>query len=132
MDNLTIGQVAKKAGVNIQTIRYYERRNLLPEPSRGESGYRHYEEETVRHIRFIRNAKELGFSLKEIGELLSLRLDPGGMSAAVKELAKEKLADIEGKIDTLQRMHTALDGLIHTCPGCGPVRECPILDALDT
>jgi DNA-binding transcriptional MerR regulator len=70
MDNLTIGQVAKKAGVNIQTIRYYERRNLLPEPSRGESGYRHYEEETVRHIRFIRNAKELGFSLKEIGRVV--------------------------------------------------------------
>jgi MerR family copper efflux transcriptional regulator len=132
MSSLTIGQVASKAGVNIQTIRYYERRNLLPEPSRGESGYRYYEEETVKHIRFIRNAKELGFSLKEVGELLSLRLDPGGMSAAVKELAKEKLADIEDKIDTLQRMHKALDGLIHTCPGCGPVRECPILDALDT
>lgn len=131
MNKLTIGQVAREAGVNIQTIRYYERRRLLPEPSRGESGYRYYGEETVRHIRFIRNAKELGFSLKEIGELLSLSLNTGGMSSVVKELAKEKLADIEEKIDTLQRMRAALEGLIHTCPGCGPVRECPILDALD-
>jgi MerR family mercuric resistance operon transcriptional regulator len=132
MNRLTIGQVAREAGVNIQTIRYYERRGLLPEPSRAESGYRSYGEEAVRQIRFIRNAKELGFSLKEIGELLSLRLDPGGMSAAVKELAKEKLVDIQEKIDTLQRMRAALEGLIHACPGCGPVRECPILDALDT
>ncbi len=132
MNKLTIGQVAREAGVNIQTIRYYERRGLLPEPSRGDSGYRYYGEEAVKHIRFIRNAKELGFSLKEIGELLSLRLDPEGMSAAVKELAKEKLTDIEDKIDTLQRIRAALEGLIQTCPGCGPVQECPILDALDT
>jgi MerR family mercuric resistance operon transcriptional regulator len=132
MNKLTIGQVAREAGVNIQTIRYYERRGLLPEPPRGDSGYRYYGEEAVKHIRFIRNAKELGFSLKEIGELLSLRLDPEGMSAAVKELAKEKLTDIEDKIDTLQRIRAALEGLIQTCPGCGPVQECPILDALDT
>ncbi len=124
--------IGKKAGVNIETIRYYERRGLIPKPSRRESGYRQYTRETVTRIQFIKRAKELGFSLREILELLSLRLDPATTCGDVKKRAEIKIADIEEKIRILQGMKRALITLTLECKGSGPARECPILEALDT
>lgn len=132
MKKLRISELAKKAKVNIETIRYYERRGLIPEPPRSESGYRQYSEETVERIKFIKSAQELGFSLKEILELLSLRLDPNTTCREIKERAEAKISEIEEKIGVLQRMKKALMKLIETCNGEGPISECPILDALNT
>lgn len=128
---MTIGQLAKKAQVNVETVRYYERRGLIPEPPRRESGYRQYSQDVVARIQFIKRAKELGFSLKEILELLSLRVDPDTPCADVKRRAEVKLADIEEKIRALQRMKKALTKLAASCSGRGPISECPILEALD-
>jgi MerR family mercuric resistance operon transcriptional regulator len=131
MKPLTIGQVANRAGVGIETVRFYEREGLLEEPARRESGYRQYEADVVARLRFIKRAKELGFSLKEIKELLALRVDPTTTCAEVRSKAQAKVADIKEKIETLQRMKKALVKLTRTCSGQGPVSECPILDALD-
>jgi MerR family mercuric resistance operon transcriptional regulator len=131
MGSLSIGQLSKKANVNIETIRYYERRALIPKPYRKESGYREYSEETVKRIQFIKHAKELGFSLKEINELLSLKLDPKTPCSKVKNRAEVKISDIEEKVKTLQRMKKALVKLTRACSGKGPVIECPILEALE-
>ncbi len=131
MENMTIGQLAKKADVNIETVRYYERRGLMPEPPKKESGYRQYSDEMVKRIQFIKHAKELGFSLKEINELLMLKLDPGTSCSAVKNRADAKISAIEGKIKTLQRMKKALVKLTKACGGGGPAKECPILEALE-
>src|SRR3990172_1289903 len=108
MKNLTIGQLAQKAQVNIETVRYYERRGLVPEPPRRESGYRQYSPDTVGRITFIKRAQDLGFSLKEIQELLSLRVDPGTTSTDIKMRAEAKLTDIDTKLRDLKRMKTAL------------------------
>ncbi len=137
METLTIGRLAERAGVNVETIRYYERKGLIPKPPRrrslwGRPGYRQYPPETVKRIHFIRHAKELGFSLKEIAELLSLRVAPDITCAEVKRRAEAKIADIEEKIQTLQRMKKALSKLAGECKGRGPVSECPILEALDS
>lgn len=136
METLTIGKVAKKAGVNIETIRYYERQGFIPKPprrqsERGTPGYRHYPAETVKRIQFIRHAKELGFSLKEIAELLSLRIEQGVTCGDVRKRAEAKIADIEERILNLQRMKKALVNLTKECKGRGPVSECPILEALE-
>ena len=128
---MTIGQLAERAGVNVGTIRYYERRGLLPEPPRSESGYRLYSQDIVARIQFIRRAKELGFSLREIGELLSLRVDPETTCGDVKGRAEAKIADIEEKIRALRRMKKALTQLTAACNGHGPTSECPILEALE-
>ncbi len=131
MESLQIGKVARLADVGVETIRYYEREGLIAEPPRKESGYRQYPEETVNRIRFIRRTKELGFSLKEIGELLSLRMDPDATCENILERAVAKVANIEEKILTLQRMKMALGKLMAACSGDGPVTECPILEALE-
>jgi MerR family transcriptional regulator, copper efflux regulator len=131
MGSLTIGRVASDAGVGVETVRFYERQGLIPEPARRASGYRQYGEDTVARLRFIRRAKELGFTLKEIKSLLSLRLDPASTTADVKRQAEEKIADIEAKIRSLQRMKRALGKLTAACHGHGPISDCPILDALD-
>jgi MerR family copper efflux transcriptional regulator len=131
MEGLTIGQLAREAGVNSETIRFYERRGLIPKPPRPASGYRRYPPETVRRIRFIRHAKELGFSLGEISELLSLRLDPETTCIEVKRRAEDKLRDIERKIQALQGMRGVLAELAGVCKGRGPLSDCPILEALD-
>ena len=99
---LTVGQVAKQAGVGVETIRFYERRGLIAEPKRRASGYRQYRLDAVRRIRFIRRAKELGFTLEKISDLLSLREDPNGTSVDVRERAREKITDIEDKIAVIQ------------------------------
>jgi MerR family mercuric resistance operon transcriptional regulator len=131
MKPLTIGQVARHAGVGIETVRFYERQGLLEEPARKQSGYREYGEDVVARLRFIRRAKELGFSLKEIKELLALRVDPTTTCAEVRSKAAAKIADVEQKIEALQRIRTALVKLTAVCRGRGPTSECPILDALD-
>ena len=128
---LKIGEVAKRGGVNLQTIRYYERETLLPKPPRLASGYRMFPEQTVHRVRFIKRAQELGFSLAEIRELLSIRVDPKKDCSDVQGLAEAKVADIEAKIRTLRSMKRVLTGLSKLCRGCGPTNECPILECLD-
>src|SRR5262249_21537463 len=110
----------------------YEREGLLQEPSRKESGYRQYPGDVVTRLRFIRRAKELGFTLKEIKELLALRVDPSTTCREVKEQAEAKIAHIEGKIASLVRMKEALVKLATVCRGRGPTSECPILEALES
>lgn len=132
MTLLSIGKVAKRAGTSVETIRFYERKGLLQEPQRKESGYRQYLEEDIRKLVFIQHAKNLGFSLNEIKDLISLQTDGKSTSRAVKDLAEHKLQDIEDKIKMLQRMRKTLKHLVDKCPGEGPTSQCPILDALSS
>ncbi|MBW3542719.1 MAG: MerR family DNA-binding protein [Planctomycetes bacterium] len=131
MKPLSIGQVAERAGIGVETIRFYERQGLIKEPGRRASGYRQYDEEVVARLRFIRRAKELGFTLKEIGELLSLKLDRSTTCVDVKGRAEAKIADIEARIDSLRRMKRALVKVTKACSGRGSTSDCPILEALD-
>lgn len=131
MQGLRTGQVAKQAGVNVETLRYYEREELIDTPPRTASGYREYPAETVFRIRFIRRAKALGFTLQEIGDLLSLRVSSTASSAEIKARAQAKIADIEDKIRTLARMKETLTNITTACDGCAPLSECPILNALE-
>lgn len=129
---LTIGQLANESGVSVATIRFYERKGLMPEPDRTpSSGYRRYPPGATRRLLFIRHAKELGFSLEEIQELLELRVDPSSTCADVRWRAEEKIADIERRVASLQGMREALERLAKRCRGEGPVSECPILEEID-
>lgn len=128
---LSIGMVALQAGVNVQTLRYYERRGLLAEPQRSDAGRRQYPVETVRRIRFIKRAQDLGFTLKEIGELIALREAPGRERARVRHLAAAKLADVDEKIGCLRAIRKAVATLLESCACRGQALECPILEALD-
>lgn len=127
---LLIGDVARQAEVNVQTLRYYERRGLLAEPDRSSSGYRLYTPEAVRVVRFIKRAQELGFSLSEIEKLLSLR-DSAASCEEVKVMAKAKVDDIGAKIRDLQRLHSALDDLVESCERGDTDRDCPILETIE-
>ena len=129
-EKITISQLAKRSAVNLETIRYYERLGLLPKPLRSPSGYRLFSLDSVRRVRFIKRAQELGFSLKEIKELLALRVTPGTTSADVRKRAEAKIADIEEKVQTLRAMKKALAQLTATCCGEGSISECPILESL--
>lgn len=131
MKALTIGHLAKQAGVNLETVRFYERRGLLPRPPRSAAGYRLFPAEAARRLKFIRRAQELGFSLAEIRELLSLRMSRATTSAAIRARAEAKIADIQAKIRTLESMKKTLRRLTRVCNGCAPVAECPILESLD-
>ncbi len=131
METFTVGQLAKRAHVNLETIRFYERRGLLPEPPRNKSGHRQYSIKDLRRTEFIKRTQSLGFSLQEISELLSLRVESGKTCRDVKQRVKAKLIDIEEKIETLQRMKEMLQSLETNCPGKGPLNECPILETLD-
>ena len=128
---MTIGRLAKAAGVNIDTIRYYERHGLLPRAARRESGYREYARADVARLTFIRRAKELGFSLGDI-DLLSLSTDRNNGVRGVKRKAEERLADVERKIAELKRVHRGLKTLIDACPGHGELAACPIVAALSS
>ena len=131
MNALSIGQVAKQAGVGIETLRFYERKGLIKEPPRKASGYRQYPTETVQQVLFIKNAKELGFTLKEIQELLTLSKSPKAKAKHVKQQAQKKLDAIKEKIDVLKHMQRSLNKLIHQCEGGNlPLDECPILNAI--
>ena len=131
MTQLTIGKTAEAAGVGVETIRFYERSGLIERPPKPEIGYRAYPMETVRRIRFIRQAQALGFSLREIDELLSLRTDPAADCAEVRARATAKRAEVERKMAQLRRIHAALDELIDACPGRGALRTCSILGAIN-
>jgi len=128
---LTIGKLATQGGVNIGTIRYYERRGLLITPQRARSGYRLYADDAVRRLQFIRQAQLLGFSLNEIQELLSLRMQPGTTCADIRQRARQKIAAVDNKIEDLRRIKGALTTLAAACRGTGPTSECPILEALE-
>lgn len=127
---LTAGKVAQAAGVNVETLRYYERRGLLPEPPRKESGYRVYPPTAVERLQFIKGAQALGFTLEEIRDLLDLRVDETATRTEVRERAQEKVIDIENKIVALQAMRDALNHLIEQCHDDGPIADCPILEAM--
>ena len=131
MKTLSTSQLAKGANVNIETIRYYERRGLLPEPKRRESGYREYSEDDVSRIKFIKRAQELGFTLKEISELLALRVDAKTTCNKVKKQAEAKIVDIEEKIRLLKKMKAALGKLASSCKDHDPRHGCPILEYLN-
>lgn len=128
---LTIGQVAQRAGVHVETIRYYERRRLLPEPPRRRSGYRAYPVDAVRRIRFIKSAQDLGFSLDEIAELLEMRVTANTTCADVRRLAEDRLDEVEERIRKAQAMRRTLRRLIDNCQAEKPLSACPILDAVD-
>ena len=131
MEALTIGRLARLGGVNLETIRYYEREGLLQKPPRTQAGYRLFPNETVQRLRFIKRAQELGFSLAEIRELLALRMKPGIRRDHIRARARAKIADIDQKIRTLTAMKNSLRNLTERCCGCGPISECPILESLD-
>lgn len=128
---LTIGRLAREAGVNLETVRFDERRGLLPRPPRSASGYRLFPVGAARRLRFIRRAQELGFSLAEIRELLSLRISPSANSSDVRKRAEAKIADIDAKMRTLDSMKKTLRRLTEACGRCGSIAECPILESLD-
>jgi MerR family copper efflux transcriptional regulator len=128
---LTIGKVARSTGLAIDTVRYYEREGLLEKPARSTSGYRHYRPDVIARLRFIRQAKDLGFSLSEIKELLTLRVTPGKSCADVRAHAEHKITDVDRRIASLKRVRGALVRLASACSGKGPVSQCPILEALE-
>ena len=129
---LSAGKLAKAADVNVETLRYYEKRGLLPEPPRKESGYRVYPESFVDRLKFIKGAQVLGFTLEEIQDLLDMRLDTKANRADVRLRATEKIENIQGKIEALEQMKQALQHLVHQCHGDGSTAECPILEAIPT
>ena len=132
MATMTIGRLAREAGVGVETVRFYERKGLIEQPPRPLSGgYRAYPREALRRIGFIRDAQELGFSLREIDELLSLRADPAADSGDVRERARAKLTEVNRKIVELERIRSALEALIAACPGGGALRACSIMDAFE-
>lgn len=128
---LTIGQVADAADVNVETIRYYERRGLIPEPERSRSGYRQYTPAAIRRLRFVKRAQALGFTLSEIGDLLELRADPGRSCEQVEAEASRAMERIDRKIAELRRMRSALAPLRQACRERPSSDECPLLDALE-
>lgn len=130
MNTLSIGTLAKECQVNIETIRFYERKGLLPRPPRNESGYRQFPAETLEQVRFIKNAKELGFTLKEIAQLLSLRIVPGTSCAEVLKTAEVKLREIDEKIIVLKGIQNALRNLTAACRIEGAGGECHFLELL--
>lgn len=127
---MKIGELAQRAAVNIDTVRYYERQGLLPAPQRLASGYRLYTLDDVARLRFVRRAKALGFTLVEIRELLALSSHRDDDMAAMKAAATEKLADVETKVAELTKIRDGLQLLVAACPGHGALQQCPILDAL--
>lgn len=128
--SLTIGSLAKAVGVGVETVRFYEREKLIPKPPRTRSGYRQYPEDTVDRVRFIRLAKELGFTLAEIRELLALRVNPRGNCQAVKRRAEAKVVEMEDKINQLERIKSVLGKLVHACDERIDTGSCPILESL--
>ena len=131
MASMRTGEVAEQAGVNIETLRYYERRGLLQPPSRQPSGYRDYTADAVRIVRFVKRAQELGFTLDEVETLLDLADGgPRGCESA-RSAASQKLAELDAKARSLRAMQESLRRLIATCEQPRSRRECPLLEALN-
>src|SRR5260370_24389158 len=131
MEQLTVGELARRAHVNRETVRYYERRRLLPRPLRTTSGYRVFSDDALRGLRFIRPGKALGFSLNEIKELLALRVNSIGACDRVQERTQAKMADIDEKIRSMKQVKDALSELVDACARRRKSNECPILDSLN-
>jgi Zn(II)-responsive transcriptional regulator len=131
MEGISTAEAAKRGGVGVETIRYYERHGLMPKAPRTHSGYRIFTEDAVMRLRFIKHAQELGFSLKEIKDLLGLRIKPGSSCADVRRRAEAKIAEVDEKIRQLQAMRGALSRLARACSGQGPVSSCTIIQALN-
>jgi MerR family transcriptional regulator, copper efflux regulator len=129
MTLIGIGAAAKRAGMGIDTVRYYERSGLIKPQTRLESGYRKYSEAEVSRLRFIKRAQALGFTLKEIGDLLKLSAQKD--VARVKKSAQAKLVDVEARIASLQKIRDGLAALVEACPGHGRPEDCPILAAFE-
>lgn len=127
---LTIGQLAQAAGIGVETVRYYEKEGLLAQPRRPLGGIRTYGREALESLAFVHGAKELGFTLKEIRDLIELRSDPDSDAAAVRGRAVAKLSQIERKLMQLERMRETLRDLLSRCPGVGELGTCPIVQAL--
>ena len=132
MKAMKIGEVAKLSEVGIETIRYYERQGLLAEPKRRPSGYRQYDESVVSRLQFIRRAKELGFTLAEIKELVGLWYDTETRCEHVRERAERKVEDIEAKIRSLQKMKRSLKKLITGCQANDSIGDCPLMEGIDS
>jgi MerR family transcriptional regulator, copper efflux regulator len=130
--SMSIGEVAEAAGVGVQAVRFYEREGLIATPARTKSGYRQYSASAIDQLRFIRRAQELGFTLKEIRELIALETVDGADCDEVCEAATAKVGAIQKKIDDLTRMKTELEALIQSCAGSVPVRQCRIMECLHT
>lgn len=128
---LTIGGLARSAGVGVETVRFYERKGLLPEPPRSPSGYRQYPPDTVERLRFIRRAQDLGFALSQIADLLELRVDEVAACGTVEAQAREKLALVAGKMKELRRIRRSLNRLVTACQAREPTSDCPILEELE-
>ncbi len=128
---LQIGDIAKQAGINIETIRYYERRGLILPVGRTEAGYRIYDENILTRLRFIKNAKEIGFTLKEIDELLKLKISPKSKCEDIRKKAEKKLKAIEEKMSMLESMQKVLKRLVSDCQSGLPTEECPILKSME-
>ena len=131
MTSLTSGEVAKRAGIGVEALRFYQRKGLVPEPPRTANRYRRFPPETVRRLRFIQRAQAIGFSLAEIAELLELRVDPEADCEAVRERAAVRLREVEEKIHDLERVRSTLGQLVTACAHRTPSTECPILEALE-
>jgi len=127
---MKIGELAKQANVNIETIRYYERIGLLTEPPRNKSGHRQYSAEALKRTDFIKRCQALGFSLNEIAEILELKITPESTCAEMKSRVAEKLTDVDKKIHELGQIRDALRRLLKKCTGKGPIGSCPILEEL--
>jgi MerR family transcriptional regulator, copper efflux regulator len=127
---MKIGELADRAGVNVQTVRYYERRALLPEPERTASGYREYDVADLRRLQFILRAKELGFTLTEIRDLLGLRSSTGATADDVRRRAQEKIDDVDRRLRDLKRIHDGLARVVRSCDAHGPPDECALIHAL--
>jgi DNA-binding transcriptional MerR regulator len=128
--SMTIGELAKQAGVSVQTLRFYEREGLLDRAARDRSGYRAYEHEAMLRLQFIRRAQELGFTLAEIRDLIDLQADPSNDCGDVCAAASAKLAMVEAKLADLDRMRAELARLIDSCSGSVPIAECAIMECL--
>ncbi len=131
VQKFTIGELAEQAGVNLQTIRYYESLGLIPEPARTESGYRTYDESYIKHIRFVKNSQDLGFSLEEIQEMASIKLNPKASGKAIKEIIRKKIAEVDNTISTLIETKKYLEELDTSCSGRMLSPCCPIIASLN-
>ncbi len=125
---LTIGKLARQAEVNVETIRYYQRRGLLRQPLKPGDGARHYDEQDIARLRFIKSAQRLGFTLEEVAQLL--RLEDGAHCADARVLAEEKLADVRARLDDLHNIESALVGLVRRCRSASDTVACPLIEAL--
>ncbi|RLC15621.1 MAG: heavy metal-responsive transcriptional regulator [Deltaproteobacteria bacterium] len=131
MDKLLIGELAEKVNVNKETIRYYERKGLIPNPPRNDSGHRQYSEIDIKRTEFIKRTQSLGFSLKEIKDLLMLKIEPGTTCKDIQKIVELKIVDVDQKITDLMLIKKTLKNLAGRCTSKGPVSDCPILDELE-